>query len=564
MHATPQRLFALGVALVSLLLWQCHADKDDAAGQAKQLKDENPLRQREALQNINRLYTSRLSKNNAQRDHKEVEAVRKAVCTPLVSFCKDAADRVRETLLALETLAEMQHLCALDAFVGALAWRPGMTEEHAALAARALAKLEIPDARKAEVTKALDAAYEKVEGKKGLHNRMRRWLIGALDALDHPSTEPVLQRIAITHKPEQNFLFNRLATEALADVATKQSLESMIEGLFWFAPPNANQRINDAAVLVLMHMGKVAQAPLMKVLRGKHERANTMAQAWLSAAQQVKQPEAAAAAAELKVADVVQQEASYALGQLGYPEALDSLLGLVKSGSSQGRLAAALALVRLNLTADRDALVMKALRYAYEKSSDKHRPQLLEAVKYTYGAGDSMSFLGKLVSNKKASAPLRVMAMSHYALLATKSAVPPIMKVVAAEAPVSAGGYRENFEATMPVLDVAKRCDEDLGCYKDTLKSKQVLEVRKAIVMLARLGQGKAEVCDALVPLLGHPDFGVRREAAKAIDYAASQGSPKALALLESLARDEEGKAVWKRFRGTAMLLEQRLLLRSH
>ena len=52
-------LASMLIITVGLALWGCHADPDDAAGQAGELTD--PVRRENALRNIQRLYSAALA-----------------------------------------------------------------------------------------------------------------------------------------------------------------------------------------------------------------------------------------------------------------------------------------------------------------------------------------------------------------------------------------------------------------------------------------------------------------------------------------------------------------------
>ena len=61
--------FALGLSISAVA---CHADKDDAAGQAQELAD--PVRREHALGNLRRLYGAALSASKSDRSSPEVKA----------------------------------------------------------------------------------------------------------------------------------------------------------------------------------------------------------------------------------------------------------------------------------------------------------------------------------------------------------------------------------------------------------------------------------------------------------------------------------------------------------
>jgi hypothetical protein len=67
----------------------------------------------------------------------------------------------------------------------------------------------------------------------------------------------------------------------------------------------------------------------------------------------------------------------------------------------------------------------------------------------------------------------------------------------------------------------------------------------------------------ALVAQIGHRDEEVRGEVLYALDYAASAGSPEAIARIDELAAQEQGRAIWSHVESLARAIQARLHARA-
>jgi len=260
-------------------------------------------------------------------------------------------------------------------------------------------------------------------------------------------------------------------------------------------------------------------------------------------------------------------EASFALGALGFSEALEPLLQEAASSDTPRKLNAAIALVRVDVPEAQKDRVRSTLKKVFGElpkgyQGVRMRGQLLAAIAHMYDA-EMMPFIYAQVVDKRANPEVRLIAVQNYALLANKAEAAKLAQAIASEKPSEAGGYREKFEERKPLLDLAKECDTSVDCWISKASSADASKARKGAYMLGRYAQGKNEAIDALVNQLGSDDLGVRLSALMALDQIAVKGSTGAVSKVDELRTREEGQSVWTRFRGEALPIQARLRSRA-
>ncbi len=167
-------------AMVALALG-CHADANDAAGQAGELSD--AVRRENAVANIHRLYADALARADGDHSAAAPRAVADVSVERLSQTYVEHPEDVTNGLRILEVLVEMRDPRGLPALTKALDWRPEVSEEHAIRAARVLQQLELDEAQKGEVVTAISAALDRVSQSRGVDNRMRIEFLRALGAM---------------------------------------------------------------------------------------------------------------------------------------------------------------------------------------------------------------------------------------------------------------------------------------------------------------------------------------------------------------------------------------------
>ncbi|MFW6086500.1 MAG: HEAT repeat domain-containing protein, partial [Myxococcota bacterium] len=345
----------LGAAVVG-----CHADEDDAEGQAEELSD--PVRRANAISNLQRIYANTLAENGGDRSAPEVKEVADAIHDELTQTYVEHPEDTQNGQEILDLLKEMRDPRTTPALVKALDWRTEVSEEHAIRAAQAIRKMEIPEGDKGEVIEALSNAIEKIDGSRPVDNRMRVEFLRALGNLEDRRATSVLVKVMTNQSEDQDFLMNRLAARELGALGDPEAVPDLIRALFLFDPNNPAVRMNDVAAEALVRIGRPAFDPLVKVLKGKHEAANEIAKAYIEAVK----GRNARAAAQMDVDMVTSSEATFALGALGFREALDPLLAQTKVDDINRRTNAAIALVRLNHNPEDLGRVRDALKSVYD------------------------------------------------------------------------------------------------------------------------------------------------------------------------------------------------------
>jgi hypothetical protein len=573
------------LAAFSLLWVGCHADENDPAGQAEELSD--PVRRQNAIENLTRIYTDALADHKGNRAHPEVKKIADTIHDDLTKTYINHPEDTQNGLKILDLLKEMRDPRTVDALIAALDWRTEVSEEHAIRAAQTLQRMEVPDDKVGEVVKALSKALSKVSDSRSIDNRMRINFIRALGALEDKRATKVLKEVATSQSEDQPFLINRLAAQQLGEIADPDSVPALIKCLFLFAPNNPAMRMNDVAAEALVRIGRPAYEPVLKVLKGEHEAANKLAQAYIDTIAKQK-PQAAK---QMSVGQVTSQEATFALGALGFADALEPLLKETKKDNIHRRINAAIQLVRLNVKEKDLSKIREAIKSVYEDAKTQAKPQLLAAARHTYDP-KLLPFMMEEIKDDELHPVVRMEAVKAYALLANKNEAGKLQKAIENEPPSEEGGYREKFAQLTPALDSAKECDENLDCWvkklkegpklkedKDEGEGKKTKEqekedkkkkidtksllLRKDAYMLGRLGRNKDKAIKALVQKLDHRDIKVRLAALQALDRIAVNGSEAAVDKIQKLRETEEGRSIWTQFRKQALPVQARLRTRA-
>lgn len=547
--------------LVAVLGLGCHAAEDDPKGQAGELSD--PVRRENAIFNVKAIYTETLAQNGGDRKSADVEAVADVIVGPLTQTYLDYPEDRINGLAILDLLYEMRDPRSIPALIEALNWRTEVSEDHAIRAAQTIQGMDVPPAERPKVIEALARSLERITDARSEDNKMRVAMIRALGSLKDKGATDILTTIATKQDEKQNFLINRLAAQQLGELRDPAAIPSLIKCLFLFAPNRPDLRMNDVAAEALILIGRPSLKPLLGVLDGADATANAIAKQYIDAVK-ARRPDLAN---KMTLRQVTGGEASFALGALGFSEALEPLLREAGSSDTPRKLNAAIALVRIDVPATDEERVRSTLRKVYGELPKGYagiamRGQLLAAIAHTYDPA-LMPFIFEQVVDKKANPELRLIAVQNYALLANKAEATQLSQAIANEPPSEAGGYREKFEERRPLLDLASECDTSVDCWVSKASSADNDKARKGAYMLGRYGSGKGKAIDALVGQLGSDDLGVRLSALMALDRIADKGSSAAVSKIDELRTREEGQSVWTRFRVEALPIQARLRSRG-
>jgi HEAT repeat protein len=547
--------------VVAALSFGCHAADDDPEGQAQELAD--PVRRENAIFRLREIYTRTLAANGGDRSSPEVGAVADVIVTPLTDTYLAFPEDGINGMAILDLLHEMQDPRSLPALLDALNWRTEVSEDHAIRAAQTIQLIEMPEAEQQHTIEALARSLERITGSRSEDNKMRIAMIRALGSLEDRGATEILTVIATKQDENQNFLINRLAAQQLGELRDPAAIPALIRCLFLFAPNRPDLRMNDVAAEALILIGRPSLKPLLKMMRGKDETANAIAKSYIDSIK-ARRPDLAN---EMTVRQVTGSEASFALGALGFSEALEPLLAEAKSSDTARKLNAAIALVRLRVSAAQSERVRSTLKQAYGSlpkgyTGVRMRGQLLAAMAHTYDA-ELMPFILEQLNDKKANPEVRLIAAQNYALLANKSDAAKLAAAIASERPSEAGGYREKFAEHRPLMTLAEECDTAVACWVGKVGAADPNTARKAAYMLGRYGVGSSEAIAVLVGQLGSEDLGVRLASLMALDQIAEDGAPDAVAKIDELRIREQGQSVWTMFRVEALPVQARLRSRE-
>ena len=549
------KLASCGLLLSGLLLGGgCHADLDDAAGQAGELDD--PVRRLHALGNLERLYGRALTEGKSDLKSAPVKAFQDATWEQLVKTYLEHPEDTQSGGKIQHLFNEMNDPRTFPALIKALGWRTEVNEQHAISAARTLAALDIDGGQRTEAAKKLAEALDRVSGKRPVDNRMRIEFLNALGTLGDPAALEVLINVATRQSEEQNFLINNLAVEKLGALADPGAVDALIKALFLFDPNNPAQRLNSTAPAALVQIGKPSLAPLLKVLAGDHPEAEAIATQLIEAIRD-RAPEAAAtmtAKGEMAI------EASNALGTMGYAAAIAPLIEATKSEDQRVALGAVVAIAQINRTDADTAKIRQAMNAVYQAQPKPQRMQVLRAVQHMYDGGSQGWLLGIAKKRDEELPDIQIIAMNSYALLANKAEAAKAQAAINADS----GPYKVTFEKqNNALIAAANECDEDLSCWAKKLAGKDEEVARKAAYMLGRLGRGNATAIDALVGQLDHKKEMVRGDVLSALDFAAVNGSKSGADKIDEIKKKEEGRAIWNHIKPRALATQSKLRQRA-
>ena len=561
-------VFSVLLSTLVLGLIACHADDNDAAGQAKELAD--PVRRQHAASNLTRLYTKALSDANGDRAAAPVKAIADAIIEPLVTTYVGHPEDNQNRTAILSLLREMRDPRSWPALKEALKWRVEVSEEQAISAAQTVQQTPFTDDKKPEIVAAIAEALTSVDGPRPLDNRMRIEFIRALGNMRHASATVALETVATRQSESQSFLINILAFEQLAKIHAASSVPALVKGLYLFDTKAPQRRSNDVAALGLVGVGRPALQPLLDTLAGTNADANAVAEQYLGAVR----ARNAEAAAMMDVRMITAADATYTLGELGMPEALDALAAetaiadetnpATQAISSARRLGGAIGLARIHRRDADTVRVRDAMRSVYDKADKQTRMQVLRAMQHLMDPG-TQPFLLQIAKTPEEELPdIRVIALNAFAMFANGAEAAQARAVIDAEPGPDDGGFKTLFmEQNDKALLVATECNEDVACYIRKLGDRNGAVAQKAAYMLARFGRGNPAVITALIGQLAHNDAKVRGDVLYALDHVADAGSAPAVARIEALQTTEEGRAIWNQIKTLALATAARLRHRA-
>jgi HEAT repeat protein len=488
--------FAAAAALIAwgaMMTAGCPGDPNDPKTWAKKLKN---LRERkEALDNLARMDTERV----------------RAVVPDLMELYKESKNPEH-----LEALARFKDERTKPLMIEALNYSDE-DFDRATVAAGVLGDMKAADA-----VDPLIKAAEKSLPIKSRANNAKLAAIRALVKIGDKKAVPTLVTILTTSADEQDFMLNQKAALGLAELRDPSTVPALIKGLFM---TGRGINIFQESRLALVRIGEPAVDPLIQLLQEKNPEIKEMAVKlkFDEATPGVVPFKAAVVLGDLRAKKAVgplvarlsmpqksgeHSAVAIALGYIGTPQAVDTLIGLVKNPKADPGLRASSA-DGLYLSGDRRAV-----------------PVLLDVAKSGY--------IGK-------ASDLRANAAVDLARIAGKEHFDAFKALVEKETAVQ-GIFGEALDR----MQVAKDCGNDVTCYGKVLADPSWTRAEKAAFAIGFSGdatKGIPLLLDALKPVasLRQERFPVHQ----AILYSLTRLGTKACAecedkLLKQIERDEK------------------------
>lgn len=529
----------------------CHASPDDPKGQSEELAD--PVRRAHAIENLQSIFHKALQETKGDRSQPQVKAFTDAALDNMVKAYLDYPEDSVNGLQLLALMQESQDPRSIPALIKALDWTQEVTEDHAVTAARAIAEMDVPADKQGDIVAAVCESLERIDGNRGVDNRMRKGFIELLGDMGDKRATPTLIKVVETQDANQNFLFNILAGQQLVKLADPAAIPTMIKALYLFDISNPAMRMNDVATSGLVATGKLSLKPLLDTLAGKNEAANALVKLYIDTVRTKDRD----AAARMKHETLLAQEIAITLGKLGDRAAIDALVAEAEGDNPDRQFTGAIGLVGINREPSDTKRIVDTIVKVYDAAGKQTKPQLLVNIRHLY-ASESMPFLQKVATtDERDFPPVQIYGFVSYIMLANKAESKRVKSVMDKE------HLKGSLKDYGPAIAAAEACDEDTACWIGKLKDKDTVVLRKAANMLARYGRGDEKAIAALLPLFGHKDLEVRNEALYAVDYIATAGSKAAVEKIDAVEAAEDGRSSWNNFKREALPTRSRLKLRG-
>jgi HEAT repeat protein len=550
--AAARVIFVVSLLAASLALSACHADDNDPKGQAEELHD--PVRREHAINRLFAIFTQRLADAKSDRKHPSLKEFNDATHENLVKAYLEYPEDNQNGLKMLQLMAEMRDPRTMPALLKALEWQAEVSEDHAVTAATTMTVIDIPADQRGAAVEKICTALKRVQGARGVDNRLRKSFIEVLGKLKDKRATPTLLEIALRQDESRNFLFNKLAAQQLVMIADPAAVNDLVKALYMFDPNQPMMRMEEDAEAALVAIGRPALEPLLAVVRGENEEVGKLVDLSIESFRRKDQD----LASRMDKKALTVRESVLTLGRLGFRDALDVLIKETQADHPDRRMTASLALVGINGAPEDTRKIVDAMSSVYEKSEKQSRPQLLVAFRHLY-ADEVMPILLEVAQTTETELPpVQMYAWVSYALLANKAESKHLRPILEKEELI-----KPQLMEYEPAIKAAEECDKSVECWLGKLKDKDKIVIRKATTMLARYGRGNDAAIKGLVDLFGHSDLEVRNEALSAVDHVAVNGSDVAVKKIDNLEAVEAGRSIWNNFKREALPTRSRLMTRA-
>jgi HEAT repeat protein len=365
----------------------------------------------------------------------------------------------------LRAIARLADPSTIDLFVGELTFDTD-NFENAQVAAGFLGDMKAPQA-----VAGLAAAAEKQLPIKSQANQVRIAAIRALARIKDKGGTTALTKVLTASADEQDFLLNKTAALALAEIRDPAAIPALLKGLFM---TGRGSNLFQECRLALVGIGDPSIAPLIEMIEGKNAEIAKIAkdQNFDGATPGVIPYKGAHVLGDLRSAKAVptllsilkrpkigpeHSQALIALGMTATPEAVDAIVAILKDGKQEPKLRLA-ASNALFLAGDARAL-----------------PALFEVAKNGF----------IMIEGEKAS-DLRASAAIDFARIAGKGEYDKFKALFDAETDVQ-GAMGEALDR----IKLANECDKDLACYGKALTDASPARSEKAAIAIGVSGNAK-------------------------------------------------------------------------
>lgn len=562
-HRQTVLTFAATLLVATSALTAACGDENDPKHWVGKLDD--AVYRRQAIEKIGGLYGGALSKNHGNRAAGPVKAIADATIESLVSTYRGHPEDNQNRTRIIQLLKDMRDPRAMPALEAALEFTPDVNEEAAATAAEAIALIQPPQTR---AIPKLGEAYGRINGARGIDNRLRIAFIRALAMMNDRAAVPHLVRIMETDNESQSYIINFLAASKIGEFRDPSSVGPLILAMYRCrVDQNGINKLDGAAVASLVRIGRPALQPLIDTLQGRNPEALA---ATTRCGEQVRRriPDAP----NEPQAELVRL-ASYAIGQLGFAEGIPPLRAILNDPKPNTRFAAAIALASIGRAPEIwDAISPLFVRCPPDATEaqqqrcfadERMRGQLLVAFRHLYDAR-ALQLFARVAQDADEDVQNRGLAFQGLVYLGGADALATAQQVIAAEERRGDDAIMtSSFRELLPILELTRSCT-DVACWTGKLTDRDARVVRKATHMLVTLGGTQASsAVEGLVRNLGHNNEEARVDILYAIDALSPQGNPAAVTRIDELEHQEEGRAIWEHTKPLMLQTRARLAARA-
>ncbi len=385
----------------------------------------------------------------------------------------------------------------------------------------------LSDMKAADTVDDLGKVAERKLPIKSRANSVRLTAIRALASIGDRKATPYLVNVLTASADEQDFLLNKSAALALAELADPASVPALLKGLFM---TGRGANTFQEARLGLVRVGEPAVEPLIALFERKDKDIELMGRQQSFADNGIIPYKASYLLGDLRAAKAVavlkaglgrpqkggeHTSIMIALGQIGTPEAVDTLIEAVKNDKLEPSVRAS------------------ASNGLYMSGDKRAVPTLLEIAKSGF-----VMIEGQKASDLRASAAIdlaRIAGKEHYAAFKAL-----------ADAETDAAGL---FGEALDRMQVADKCDTDLKCYGATLADSSWTRAEKAVFALGFSNEPKTALpllLGALKPLasLSHDRFPVHQALMFALQRLGDKSCKECVEKLEQQIEKDEKNAL--------------------